>query len=694
MNTPLENVRRWTARDALLAVVLVVVTLVIYSPALQGGFIWNDDDYVTNVALRSWSGLARIWFEVGSTEQYYPLLHSAFWLQHRLWGDAPFGYHLVNVLLHAGNAVLLAMILKRLRLRGAWIAAALFALHPVCVESVAWIAEQKNTLSTCFYLLTALVYLRFDEQRRPIDYLLATALFIAALLSKSLTATLVGALLVVIWWQRGRIDFRRDVLPLLPWFVLGAAAGLFTGWVERTYLNAHGADFALTFGQRLLLAGRVVWFYLGKLAWPSELIFIYPRWEVRTDEWTWYASLFALVVLLAACWLRRHRSRAPLAALLFFIGSLFPVSGFFNVYGFLFSYVADHWQYLPSIGVFTLAGTGFASWADRRRLPPSLRATMVMPLLVLLGFLSWRQSRLYRDIVTFYQDTIAANPACWMAHNNLAIIYAEARRLPEAIQHYEAALRLKPDRFETHNNLGLVYVAQGRWQDAVNHFERAIQLNPRSHVSYHSIGTILRQLGRHEEAVGYYRKAIAVHPKYADGYNNLGLALLDLRQQAEALQALATALRLQPDDPVTHNNIGVAYTDAGRFAEAETHFQRAMALDPRYAAPHDNYGNQLRKAGRLPEAIAQYQAALKLAPDSAITLINLCIALTDAGRFPEAVESGQRAIQLSPDIAEGHFNLALALQGAGRLPEAVARYRHARQLKPSLPIVPQLQAAP
>jgi hypothetical protein len=259
---------------------LVAAVVVVYLPALQAGFIWNDSDYVTRPGLRSLSGLGRIWFEVGSTEQYYPLLHSFFWIQHQLWGDAPLGYHLTGVLLHAGSALLLAAGLRRWTIPGAWLAAFVFALHPVAVESVAWVAEQKNTLSLVFYLAAALAYAAFDQRRSGRMYLLATFLFVLALLSKTTTATLPPALWVLLWWRYGRLEWRRDVLPLLPWMAMAAVAGLFSAWVERTYIGADGAEFALSAGERLLLAGRILWFYVGKLVWPFDLVFIYPRWTI------------------------------------------------------------------------------------------------------------------------------------------------------------------------------------------------------------------------------------------------------------------------------------------------------------------------------------------------------------------------------------------------------------------------------
>ena len=407
---------------------IFLVTLLAYLPAIGAGFIWNDSDYVTKTALQSLHGLWRIWFELGATEQYYPLLHSAFWFEHRLWGDAPMGYHLVNILLHATSACLFGAALSRL-LRG-WsglsrrslaktalppirslgseesktstasngriegnsphphagsstegkaalsavglLAALLFALHPVCVESVAWISEQKNTLSTVFYLLSALAYFKWREKksgsaisgpdRRPSFYWFAFGIFILALLTKSVTATLPAALLVVIWWREGRLSWKRDFAPLFPWLVLGAASGLFSGWVERTYVGARGAEFTLNALERCLLAGRATWFYLGKLLWPANLIFIYPRWNVSSAEGWQYLFPLAALALVAALWLIRRRSRAPLAAFLFFAGSLFPTLGFFNLYAFVFSYVADHWQYLPSLGVFAVVAGGWGRW--------------------------------------------------------------------------------------------------------------------------------------------------------------------------------------------------------------------------------------------------------------------------------------------------------------------------------------------
>ncbi len=564
----------------LLSTALVAVTLLTYFPALGAGFIWNDRDYVTAPELRSAHGLWRIWFEVGATEQYYPLLHSAFWVQHRLWGDWTTGYHVLNVLLHATSACLLAVVLGRLGFTAMarWLAAAVLALHPVYVESVAWISEQKNTQSLLLYLSAALLYLRFRETRTRLAYAAATGVFVGALLSKSVTATLPPALLVVLWWREGRLDWRRDVVPLLPWFVLGAAMGLFSAWVEKTYIGAQGAEFALTFGQRCLLAGRIAWFYVGKLIWPANLAFIYPRWSVDAGvAWQWLFPLGALG-LLAGLWVLRHRSRAPLAAVLFFGGSLFPTLGFFNVYAFLYSFVADHWQYLPSIGLVVLASAGLARVLEGAG--PGLRMGVPVALLGALAVASFQQSRTYTDLQTFYTATVARNPQAWMAHNNLGNLLRERGDLEGARRHLEAALAVRPDLAKAHNNLG----------------------------------SVLRDLRRPAEALGHYRRALELQPDYVEARNNLGSLLRQERQPREALEHLLRAMRLDPENADIRNHLGMTLRDLGRLEESVAEFQRAVRIRPAMAPAHLNLALSFSLLGREAESRAHFLEARRLNP--------------------------------------------------------------------------------
>jgi hypothetical protein len=324
---------------------LLTLLVMVYLPALQGGMLWDDAAHVTTPELRSLHGLGRIWSELGATQQYYPVLHTVFWIEHRLWGESMVGYHLINLMLHAAAAGLFWRVLRELKLAGAGLAALLFAFHPVCVESVAWISEQKNTLSLVFYLLAALNYLRFEQTRSARGYAWALGFFLLALGTKSVTATLPAALLVLIWWRRGELRWGRDWRPLLPWLVVGAGAGLFTAWVERNLIGATGADYELTLPLRVLLAGRVVIFYLGKLVWPENLIFIYPRWTLDPVIWWQLLLPFGCLAALVALIVKPTRHRGWLTALLLFGGTLFPVLGFFNLYPFAYSYVADHFQY-------------------------------------------------------------------------------------------------------------------------------------------------------------------------------------------------------------------------------------------------------------------------------------------------------------------------------------------------------------
>ncbi len=358
---------RWL-EPAVLAIICLI-TYLAYRPAIHGGMVWDDDDNITRPELQSIDGLFRIWFDPTATAQYYPLVHTVFWVEHKLWGDAYSGYHRMNVLWHCLSVVLLYVVLKRLKIPGALLAAAIFALHPVMVESVAWITEQKNTLSTTLYLAAILLYLRFDESRSRTHYFIALGLFALAILTKTVVVTLPVAMLIVFWWQRGTLSWRRDLLPLAPFFAISFASGLATIWVERTYVQSEIERYDLTFVQRFLLAGRDIWFYLSKLAWPSNLTFIYPRWTIDPAQWWQWNFPIAAIGTTIGLWLVRKRWRGPLAAWLLFCGTLFPVLGFVNVYMFAYTYVADHLQYLASLGMIVLASAGIALGLARLRLP-------------------------------------------------------------------------------------------------------------------------------------------------------------------------------------------------------------------------------------------------------------------------------------------------------------------------------------
>ncbi|HVZ63407.1 MAG TPA: tetratricopeptide repeat protein [Lacunisphaera sp.] len=647
---------------------LVLAVVVIYWPALHGGLLNDDPDHITRPEWRSLVGLAHLWFDVGITSQYFPLLHSVFWVEYHLWGDALAGYHLANVLEHAASACLLVALARRLGLRGAWLAGALFALHPVAVESVAWISEQKNTLSTLLALAALHVYLGFDADRRPGRYALATGLFVCALLCKSITATLVPIIWVVQWWQRGRLEARRDVLPLLPWLAIGAALGLFTVWYERVYAHAHGASFDLSLAQRTLLAGRAVVFYLQALAWPSDLMFVYPRWV--PDAGAPWPYLFPGAVLAGGLLLvgLARRRRGPLAVFLAYLLALGPVLGFLNINWFNFSFVADHFQYLASPAIFVGVAAGLAEARDRISVA-SLRAALdvlVLLVLAILGGLTWSHAGDFRDAETLYRRTVARNPKAWYVQNDLGkLLLSRPGGVPEAIDHLLAALTLKPDYPQAYVNLGRAFSrVPGRMSDAAQAFESALRLKPEDPSIRELLAQSLAAIpGRRADAVVEYRRVLQLDPTRWQAHAGLAeLLAADEATQGEAVAELEAAIKLRPDLGSLYNDLGGILAGMGRGSEAAAAFAQAVARQPDFMPGHFNLASVLVDLpGRLPDAIREFEAALKLAPEDPAIHNNLGLALLRSGRRTEAIAHLRESVRLAPDSAEGHFSLGRAL---------------------------------
>jgi tetratricopeptide (TPR) repeat protein len=666
---------------------------VTYWPVVHAGFVWDDDAHVTRPDLRSLRGLGRIWFEPGATQQYYPLLHSAFWLEHRLWGDAPLGYHLVNVLLHAVAALLLFLVLRRLSLAGARLAALGFALHPVCAETVAWISEQKNTLSAVFYFSAALAYFRFDRNRRAGWYALASFLFVLALTSKTVTATLPAALLVILWWRHGRISTRGDLLPLAPWLVLGAAAGVMTAHVEKAYIGAAGTAFDLTAADRVLVAGRAVWFYLGKVLWPVHLAFIYPHWDIddKVPGQYWFPALAALVI--AAFFAIRRRWRGPLPSALLFGGTLFPALGFFNVYPFRYSYVADHFQYIAAsvaiaAAVGALASIGIPPAVQKGgRFAETVAATGIV---VLLALLTRRQCLQYADAETLWRATLATNPDCGMARGNLGGLLLRSGRVDEAIAQYRAALETTRyrDAAEAHYNLGCAYqVEPNRSSEAIAEFEEALRLQPDYPYAHYNLGRVLATVpGREDQAIAQYQQALLQKPDYAEALYSLGAAVqMRPGRLDEAIAHYEEALRLKPDFFQAHFALGFALgLEPGRREDAAAHYTEALRLEPGSAETHFNLARLLQDIpGRQNEAVAHYEETIRLRPGDAKAHSNLGNVLNSLGRKSEAVAQFERAARLDPGNATMHLYLAIMLLNAGgRTQDAVMELKEALRLQP------------
>jgi tetratricopeptide (TPR) repeat protein len=627
------------ALDGLLACLLVIVALTTYIPALGGQFIWDDDSWTTRIAglLHHWRGLGAIFFQPTAMQQYYPLSGASFWLDYHLWGWWTLPYHIENVLLHALGALLFWKVLRRLAVPGAWLTAWIFALHPMMVESVAWITERKNVLSLPLFLGSALAYLRFSEAtngvatqdrvavspttlhapRSTLHYYLALVLFVAAYLAKASAFSLPAVLLLICWWKRGRIRWREDVLPLLPFFVLSLALSSLTVWVEKTHTGAQGRDWAFSFWERCLIAGRALWFYPGKLVWPVNLCFVYPRWHLDAGAvGQWIYPISALGMMLGV-WLARNRiGRGPATAVFFYAGTLFPLLGFINGYGMRYSFVWDHWAYVSSLGLIALGCAGAVTlWKKVERSNQAFPFVISAVLITILGILSWRQSEMYRDMETLWRTTIAKNPGAAMVHDNLGLLLIQRGEVDNAIAQFRKAEELRPDDADTKNNLGNALLAKGQTDEAIAHFLKALELEPKSAPAHCNLGLALAQQGKLEEAAVHFNLAVQLQPDFTQARNNLGLLLLQKGQIDQAILEFQKTLEYDPRHAEAEFNLGNALLQKGYGDAAGAHFAKALQINPRYAEAHYNLALVLLQKGRVEETIAHFQKALEIRPD-------------------------------------------------------------------------------
>jgi len=708
-------------REWLWSILLVAAVFLVYQPVWRAGFIWDDDYHLTaNPCIIGPLGLKEIW--TTSAAMYYPLVLTTFWVEHALWGLDPLGYHLVNILLHGAGAILLWRVLRRLAVPGAWLGAALWALHPVQVESVAWITETKNTQSGMFYLLAILFFLKWHDappaaKRPPLLYALALACATLAMLSKSSTVMLPVVLGLCAWWHHERWSWRA-VAWLAPFFLISAVVGAWTIWEQMYHSGAQGAEWAQSWPERIVIAGCDVWFYLGKLAWPHPLIFIYPRWDFQSPRLVDYLPALAVAGTLFYLWRGRHGPLRPvLFAAAYFVILLFPVLGFFNVYFFRYSYVGDHFQYLASMGPLALAGAGIATALGSRKnarslLPPALGAT----LLLFLGLLTWRQSPAYADITTLWQTTIARNPDCWMAMDNLGLVLEQTGKVPEAIAQFRQALRIKPDFADAHNDLGqaliqagqlaeavgrlkeavridpdyvlahnnlaVALVKSGQTTEAMEQFKQTFRINPNDAEAHNNLGSVLFQSGQFPQAIAQYQQALQIDPDYALARCNLASALLQSGRIPEAIAQYRQALLLNPDFADAHKDLGQALSQAGQTTEAIAQYRQALLLDPDFADAHKDFGQTLSQAGQLADAAEQFKQTLRINPNDAEAHNNLGSVLFQSGQFPQAIAQYQQALQIEPDYAVARCNLASALLQSGRIPEAIEQYRQTLRIAP------------
>lgn len=546
---------------------IVLLTLAVYIPVLTGNyqFLWDDRALVSQDPLiRADDGLRKFWLSTEPAD-YWPLTSTTFWLEWRLWKGSAAGFHATNVLLHAINAVLVWLVLKRLKVPGAWLAGAVFAVHPVCVASAAWISERKNTLSMLFFLLAMLAYLRFDTGGTKRWYALALGAFLLALLSKTSVVMLPVVLLACAWWLRGRISL-RDVLRSLPFFGMSLALAAVT-IAYQGRLTAHEAARPEALASRLAAAGWAVWFYVYKALVPVRLSLIYPRWDVSGASVLSFVPLALLAALAAALAIPALRSRQAWArgALLAtgcFVVMLAPVLGLIEMSWHKLSLVADHFQYVPIVAVIALVVGGVAAAVRRRRALRGVGIAAALAVLTLLGVLTWRQQRIYKDDRTVFADTLRKNPQSWLAHDMLGIFSYEAADAPGAVVHFREALRLRPDYPQGHNNLAMVLARMGRFDEAETHYTRALELRPSFAQAHFQFANLLGQQGRLDEAITHYEQALAGRSDHAETHCNLGIVLAAAGRLDEAIEHFSQALRLRPDYERARKNLQAARTKA------------------------------------------------------------------------------------------------------------------------------------
>jgi tetratricopeptide (TPR) repeat protein len=671
-------------RVVIFALALAAVTIFAYRPAWNGGFLWDDDVYITNNGLLTApDGLRRIWFSLDSPSQYFPLVYTTFRIEHAVWGLDPTGYHWLNLLLHVGNALLVWLVLARLKVPGAWLAGAIFALHPVQVESVAWITERKNVLMGFFFLLTLLAWIAFADGRtkRPwLFYGLALVLYLLALSAKTTACTLPAGLFLILWLQKKPISLRR-IFQIIPFLVLGIAMGVLAMWWERYHQGTSRAVFTfLSPTERVLVASRAIWFYLSKLACPSNLTFIYPRWDIAPTHLLNYAWLLAGVITCGAIYfVRPYVGRSVEVAVGFFVATLSPVLGFIMLYTFRYTFVADHYQYLACIGPIALASAGLVNLADVFKNSRTLIFGVAFCVVALLATLTYRQAAIYGNIETLWRTTLSRNPGCWMAHNNLGIVLFEKGQLDDAIAHYQTTLQMQPDFWDADYNLGTALLGKGRVDEAIFYCDKAVRMQPNDPDAQVALANALVQKRRIDDAIVHYEKAVAMRPDYFLARYGLGHALLEKGKLDAAIEHSRAALLIQPNNADCHTVLAIALDEKGQLAEAVIQYEKALEISPKSVSALNNLAWLLATGSNA--SLRNGARAIQLAREAdelsggtnALVLRTLAAAYAEAGQFGEAIENARTAMQLGR--SQGDDSLGAELQQQIALYELGLPYR-------------------
>ncbi len=674
MNAPEATKRGWQL-DIALGALIVLLTVAVYWPARNGDFIWDDHAWLWNGRTTvDDDGWHRAWYTDDNTD-YWPLTATAFWVQYRLWDtedtryepDAGFGYHAVNMLLHALGAILIWRVLLRLAVPGAWLIAALFAAHPVCVLSVAWIVELKNTLSLVLFALTLLLYLRFDDTAKRRWYFAALAAFFFTLAAKTSPIMLPVLLLGIAWWKRNAIT-AKDVLRSLPFFALSGAFAVTTILFQHGKAIGRLTGFPENIGQRIYIVGRSFWTYIATDLAPISLPIIYPRWDISSPGvWAYLWPVAILAVLGVLIFYRRTWGRGPLGAFGYMLIVLLPVLGFVDMSFMHIAFVSDHLQYLAVPAVIALVVAGGWTLAIRFGLAGKLiGGAAAVVVLVGLSTVSFNRAAAFTDEEALWKYAIKNNPNAWLAYNNLGRWYQKKHRYGEALTYYNDLIeRIRPDYAQAYNNRGLLWEVAGdnlramgnlksmndRYDQAIADYDKAIELDPQYAVAYGNRAVIHSRRRRFDLALADYDKALALNPQLAEVWSGRGATHMDMGQLDKAIADFDQAIKLMRNFADAHHNRAGAWMQKGQLDKAVADYAQALEYDPKHFQAHYGMGMCLARRKDYAGAIAHFDESLAINPRFVLAYQQRGLAYMAIGQKQLAINDFEAALKINPQYA-------------------------------------------
>jgi tetratricopeptide (TPR) repeat protein len=695
----------------LICAALAMITFFAFGRLPGNKFInYDDEKYITeNKDVQSGLSLKGVlWaFSTTTASNWHPLTWLSHMLDCQLFGLNPGRHHLVSLLLHIVNTLLLFAVLEMMTgamWRSAFVAA-VFAVHPLHVESVAWASERKDVLSTLFWLLTMAGYVRYVRRQSVVWYLSAVFAFALGLLAKPMLVTLPFALLLLDYWPLGRYQekspskrkteatsihfqwsiFRRLVQEKVPFFVLSAVSSIITFIVQRNAgIMANVVEYPL--GGRLENVSVSYIKYIMKMICPNRLAILYPLYGNRPPAWQ--PVLAAILLIAISIWIVRSAQKHKYLPVgwLWYLGTLVPVIGVVHVGA---QSMADRYSYIPSIGLLIIAAWGFdeltAKWRSRK-MALSVSASIII---LALGIGTAHQVRYWQNTMTLFEHALAVTHNNAISHYNVGVELQSQGKVSEAVNHYRQAIQIDPEYAEAHNNLGNMLADEGKYNEAMKHFNEALRIRPKYAEAHNNLGVLLKSQGKFNEATGHFNEALKLRPDFAEAYNNLGIVFKQQNKFDQAISNYRKALQLRPDFDHALNNIGLALEMQGKLNEAIDYYRQALKVKPDYADAHYNIGNALQSAGKLDEAVSHYREAIRVKPDFADAHNNLGALLMRRKKTDEAIECFRQAIKADPKSAESHANLGNAFQEKGKLDEAIKHYREALRIRPDFTEVSQ-----